>query len=65
MLDNVLEFDGGMVEYSQAGFNLPEGLLLDYANAFPSMAREWIFRVLNCMGCPQSIVNLVVPLYHD
>lgn len=65
LLDNVLEFDGAMYEHSQVACTLPRLLLLDFANAFASMAHEWIISVLSWMGCPQAMINVVSGLYHD
>lgn len=64
MLDNLLEFEVGLYEHSQAASLLPAGVLLDFANMFPSTSHELILRVLRRRVCPATLANLVSALYY-
>eukprot|EP00973_Karenia_brevis_P046499 6449363-Karenia_brevis.AAC.1 len=37
----------------------------DFANAFPSLALQWLFLVLRWLKLPRGLINFVHALYHD
>ena len=37
----------------------------DFANAFPSLAIQFIFLVIDCLGMPQGLQNFIRALYHN
>ena len=39
--------------------------LFDICNAFPSIAHEWLFSVLKCLGLPPFIYRLIEMLYYN
>ena len=40
-------------------------LFLDFAAAFPSLARSWIYLVLKAMQLPQNVIRAVLAMYSD
>ncbi len=36
----------------------------DFAAAFPSLAREWVWLVLRALALPQGLLNVIMALYH-
>lgn len=59
MSDNIIELEGTMSIYSQCAGRTRIGLLLDFANTFPSLDHDFMRAVLRTMGLPASIVNVV------
>ena len=47
------------------GARCPALLLLDIKAAFPSVAWDWLWNVLDVMGCPGWLVCAVRALYID
>lgn len=63
--DNVLEMEGSLYEYTQLLDALPAIILFDFAQAFPSLAHVWIWRVLHTLGVNPKLICLVQALYCD
>lgn len=62
--DNIFELSGSLLEFSQCGDRA--GLLLvDFAAAFPSLSRKFMFAVLWAMRLPTGLLHLIEELYRD
>lgn len=59
----ILGFDGACTSASLCAGRDAAGLLLDFAQAFPSLVHGWLFRVLVRMRLPGRLVNLVRAMY--
>lgn len=57
--DSTLGFDGACAEASLLPDYAAAVLLLDFAQAFPSLAHRWMFRVLEHMALPEHFVSTV------
>lgn len=62
--DNILELKGMMATCSQCAGRTAAGLLLDFANAFPSLDHGFMWRVLEEMNLPSKLIRVVRLLYH-
>lgn len=47
---NILEVQGSLVAFAMALESLPAVILLDFDQAFASLARRWMWMVLDCLG---------------
>lgn len=63
--DNVVELEGHMAMYSQSAERCAEGLLLDFANAFPSLDHTFMWRVREAMALPEPLVLAIQWLFKD
>lgn len=63
--DNIIELEGYMVTYSQAAGRCAVGLLLDFANAFPSLDHNFMWRVFETMGLPIEMLRVIKLLYDE
>lgn len=63
--DNVIELEGYMATSSQAAGRCAVGLLLDFANAFPSLDHGFMWAVLEAMGLPDEMLQVIKLLYHE
>ena len=43
--------------------SLPVTMLYDFANAFPSLCHQWVFKVLNTLGIPVFYIKCIENLY--
>lgn len=65
MGDNILEVEGSLVAFSMALESLPAAILLDFAQAFPSLARRWIWMILDRLGIFDELKRVIKGLYKD
>lgn len=65
LLDNLVDFEAGVVEQPHVAERLPSGVLLDFANSFPPMAHSWVLRVLCRRRVTLTLIHPVAALYHD
>lgn len=63
--DNVIDMEGALYEYSQLCDSMAAIVLLDFAQAFPSLAHRWIRRVLKVMGLNTALLATIEALYTD
>jgi hypothetical protein len=65
LIDNVLEIEGYGQSYAIADANDPAILLFDIAAAFPSLAHQWLFVVLQKMRIPRFMIHCIRALYRN
>lgn len=53
--DNLMEIEGGLYEFDQLLDALPAIIILDFAQAFPSLAHRWIRLVLGTLGISPAL----------
>lgn len=63
--DNLLEMERALSEYSQLCDSMAAIVLLDFAQAFPTLAHKWISRVLTVMGVNTAFLATIQALYYD
>lgn len=63
--DNVIEMEGALYEYSQLCDSMAAIVLLDFAQAFPSLSHRWMLRVLRTMGINEALLATIEALYDD
>lgn len=63
--DNIIELEGAMAMFSQAAERSAAGLLLDFANDFPSLDHDFMWKVLETMRVSPKIIRIVHLLYHQ
>ena len=63
MLQNVLELETYAVARAFAPSSAPALVLSDYAAAFPSIAREFIWIALKAIGIPEDVIRAIRGLY--
>lgn len=62
--DNILELSGALHDFSQCGDEVAL-LLIDFAAAFPSLSRSFMFAVLRAMRLLGALICLTEELYRD
>lgn len=65
LADNVISVEGGLFEFTQLHNCLPAVILLDFAQAFPSLSHTWLFAVLEEIGINPYLRNLILALYNN
>ena len=65
MTGNVLKIEAQALAWSASCAKSAAILLFDFAAAFPSIAHQWIFYVLEHMALPQGFLNVIRQLYTD
>ena len=65
IIDNVLELEARIMKELYTGARCPALLLIDIKAAFPSVAWDWLWRVLDLTDCPEWLVRAVKALYID
>ncbi|CAK0829657.1 unnamed protein product [Prorocentrum cordatum] len=65
MIENVVRAEAWGVEKYMTASSDAALLLTDFASAFPSLAQEWLFFVLEAMGIPSSLVHFFRMTYSD
>ena len=63
--DNVLELEARVMKELYTGARCPALLLIGIKAAFPSVAWDWLWYVLDLMDCPEWLVCAVKALYID
>lgn len=63
--DNIVELEGALATFSQAAGRSAAGLLLDFANAFLSLAHDFMWRVLEGLHINPKVIRLVRLLYRQ
>ena len=63
--DNVLELEARIMKELYTGARCPVLLLIDIKAAFPSVAWDWPWYVLDLMKCPEWLIRAVKALYID
>ena len=61
--DNVIELEAHIMKELFTGARCPALLLIDIKAAFPSVAWDWLWNVLDLMCCPEWLVCAVRALY--
>ena len=61
--DNVIELEARIMKELYTGARCPALLLIDIKAAFPSVAWDWLWHVLDLMVCPEWLVCAVKALY--
>ena len=61
--DNVLELEARIMKELYTGARCPSPFLIDIKAAFPSVAWEWLWYVLDLMECPEWPIRAVKALY--
>ena len=61
--DNVIELEARIMKELYTGARCPALLLIDIKAAFPSVAWDWLWHVLDLMECPEWLVCAVKALY--
>jgi len=64
MLENVLRIDTLMHYMSIAGFAKAAAIFFDFKAAFPSIAHQYLFEILQASGIPSTIIRIIKKLYH-
>ena len=64
MLSNVIDID---FEAMRVSLTCEQGasVLFDMKAAFPSLAHEYLFKVLRHMGLPRTVLNIITALYNQ
>lgn len=65
MSGNIIQFEGAAFAYSQLWGVTPAGILLDFAQAFPSLADQWLWAVISALGVRMEMHNMLHALYLD
>ncbi|CAK0841609.1 unnamed protein product [Prorocentrum cordatum] len=65
MVENVVRAEAWGVEKYMTASSDAALLLTDFASAFPSLAQEWLFFVLEAMGIPSPLVHFFRMMYSD
>ena len=63
--DNVIELEARIMRELYTGARCPALLSIDIKAAFPSVAWDWLWYVLDLMDCPEWLVCAVKALYID
>lgn len=63
MTDNIIEFEGAAYAFSQLYGVTLAGILLDFSQAFPSLAHAWMWAVISSLGVCDEMQNLPHALY--
>jgi endonuclease/exonuclease/phosphatase family metal-dependent hydrolase len=63
--DNILETESMAIRFVKFYAGNSGIILFDFAAAFPSIAHDWIFRVLRAMALPPFLIDLIQRLYKD
>lgn len=65
MSDNIIQLEGTAFAYSQLWGVTPAGILLDFAQAFPSLAHQWMWAAINALGVCTEFHSLLHVLYFE
>ena len=63
MLDNVIDIESKAACLTRNGGNRSAIIFLDFAAAFPSLARAFIWLVLKAIGFPEVVIACIAALY--
>ena len=58
-----MDTEARLYSYPSNVTDTPLMLLLDFAAAFPSLIRQWMFAVLDAIECPPGFINAVEGIY--
>lgn len=62
---NIVEMGSARFEHSQLLDSMPATVVFNFAQASPSLARRWIWRVLEAMGVNSHLIATIRCLYAD
>ena len=65
LTDNVIELEARIMKELYTGARCPALLLIDIEAAFPSVAWDWLWYVLDLLDCPEWLVCAAKALYID
>ena len=68
MLQNILDVETKSIVYAHEQYGLlarPVTILFDFANAFPSLAHEFLWMVLHFIGVPPLVIGAIQQLYKN